>query len=125
MREKYASDKNELGKGAIFSWQFFQNSGLFGSSEITLRQLVEGCVDRPGAGDNDNIPAALEFLLVEPIDFTQSSADTIAHIGLTQLFADGNAYPIGIRAVASGIKHQMGVRLSAGLVQSLEYVVEL
>ena len=102
-----------------------KNSSLFGSFEVAFGQLLKGRVNRAGACNDHNIPTALESLLIEPVDFTQSSADTVAHVGFAQLFADGNAHPIGGSAIFSGIEHQMGVRLSAGLVKALEYVVEL
>ena len=102
-----------------------KNAGLFGGFEIAFRQLFKGRMDRPGARHDDDIPAALELFLVEPVDFTQSSADTVAHIGFPQLFADGNTHPVGGSAIFSGIEHQMAVCLSAGLVKTLEYVVEL
>ena len=125
MREKYASDKSESGKGAVFSWQFFQDAGFCGGVEITFGQFLKRRVDRAGTGYDHNIPTALELVLVEPVDFTQSSADTVAHICLTQFLADGNAHPVGGGAILSGIEHQMAVCLSAGLVKTLEYVVEL
>ena len=82
-------------------------------------------MDRTGAGNHNNIPAGQELILVEPVDFPQSSADTVSHIGLTQLFADGNAHPIGVGAVAPGIEYKMAVGLPGSPIQSLEYVVEL
>ena len=92
--------------------------------EVALSQFLKGGMDCPGAGHDYDIPAALELVLVEAVDFTQSSADAVAHICLTQLFADGNAHPIGGGAILSGIEYQMAIGLPAGSVKTLEYVVE-
>ena len=100
------------------------NACLPGGMEVALGQFLKGGMDCPGAGHDHDIPAALELVLVEAVDFTQSSADTVAYIGFTQLFADGNAHPIGAGAVASGIEYQTAVCLSARLVKTLEYVIE-
>ena len=119
------SDKSESGRGVVFSWQFFQNPRLFGGTEIAFCQLLKGRMNRPGTGYDHNIPAGLELVLIKTIDFTQSSADTVAHICLTQFFANGNAHPVGGGAVFAGIEHQITVCLSVCPIQTLEYVVEL
>ena len=105
--------------------RYYPTCSRYAYEAITKYGALKGGMDRPGACHNHNVPAALECFLVEAVDFTQSSADTVAHIGFPQLFADGNAHPIGGSAVASGIQHQMAVGLSVCLVKTLEYVVEL
>ena len=81
-------------------------------------------MDGPGPGNHHNIPTGLEFILVQTINFPQSSADPIAHHSMTQLLADGNAHPIGVGAVASGIEYQMAVGLTGSPVKPLENVVK-
>ena len=81
-------------------------------------------MDGLGSCNHNDIPTGLEPLLVEPVNFPQPSADPVAHICLTQFFADGNAHPIGGSAVFSGIEHQTGIGLTGSAVKPLEYVVE-
>ena len=88
-------------------------------------ELLEGRMDGFCPCHHHNIPTGLEPLLIEPVNFPQSSADPVAHVCLTQFFADGNSYPIGIRAIASGIEHQTGIGLTGSAVKPLEYVIEL
>ena len=52
------------------------------------------------------------------------AADPIAHVCLTQFFADGNSHPIGVRAIFSGIENQAPIGLTGSPVEPLENVVE-
>ena len=123
-REKRASDKSESGIGAVFSWLFHQNAGFFGKGEVGVRQRVEGCLDGPGADHHHDVPAGTELFLIQAVYFPDAAAGTVADVGLAQLFADGNAHPVGVRAVFPGIEYQIPVCLSAGPVQPLKDVVE-
>ena len=62
---------------------------------------------------------------MEAVDLPDAAADTVAHHGMTQLFADGDAHPVHAGAVASGVEHQKPVRLPGGAVKPLKNVIPL
>ena len=96
-----------------------QDAGFAGGSQVIFGELMEGCVDGLGPCHHHDVPAGLEQILVKTVYLPQSSAGPVAHMCLTQLFADGNAHPIGGGAVLAGIEYQTGVCLSAGAVKPL------
>ena len=104
---------------------FAQNARLTGGGEVALRQLVEGGTDGPGPGDHHNVPAGLKLIFIQTVNLPQSSADPVADVGLTQLFAYGDAHPILPGPVAPGVEHDVPVGLPSRPVEPLKYVVEL
>ena len=54
-----------------------------------------------------------------------AAAGAVAHVGFAQLFADGDAHPVPVRAVLSGVKHQKAVGNAGGAIQAPENMVEL
>ena len=87
--------------------------------------MGEGGVDGFGPGYHHNVPAGPELRFVDAVDLPQSSADPVSYMGLAQLLAHGDAHPIGVRPVFPGVKHQIAAGEALGVVQPLEYVIEL
>ena len=89
-----------------------------------MGQGLEITMDRLGPGDHDDVPAGVESVFVQPVDFPDAAAHPIADHGMPQLFADGDAHPIGGRPVGSGVKHKASVCLTLGAVKPLKDVIE-
>ena len=70
-------------------------------------------------------PAGLELFLVQAVDLPDAAAGAVAHVGLAQLLADGDAHPVSVRAVLSGVKHQQTVGNAGGAIQAPENMIEL
>ena len=102
-----------------------QDPRLFCKGEEAGRQLVKGGLHGPGPRHHHNIPAGLESVFIQAVDLPDTTAGTVAHMGLAQLFADRDAYPVPIRLVLSGVEHQKSVGEAGGVIQAPENVVEL
>ena len=125
-REKHSADRNGSAKEKALSYGILgnQNSGLPGKGEIAAGEGLEGCVDGFRPGYHHDIPAGLEFAFVQAVDLPQSSADPVANHGMPQLFAYGNAYPVGGGSVLPGVEHQTAVSLTVGVIKPPENVIQ-
>ena len=92
--------------------------------QISASQLLKIGTNGFGAGNDHNIPAGLELFLIQPVDLPDAAADSIADHSMPQLFADGDAHPIGICPVLPGIQHKIAVCLPAGTIQPLKNVIQ-
>ena len=54
----------------------------------------------------------------------EAAADAVADVGLAQLFADGDAHPIGIGPVFPCVQHQKSIAEAVGVIQPFENVIE-
>ena len=102
-----------------------QNSRFFRKGQVACRQLLKGSLHGPRPCHHHDVPAGLELFLVQAVDLPDAAAGAVAHVGFAQLFADGDAHPVSVRAVLSGVKHQKAVGNAGGVIQAPENMVEL
>ena len=101
-----------------------QDSGFVGQSQIGIDDILERCADAAASCHHHDIPAGLESAFVEAVGLPQAAADPVADHGMTQLFADGDAHPVGAGPVLPGVEYQIRIGLSGGGIQPPEYVVQ-
>ena len=101
-----------------------KDAGLFCQLQIGVGQFLKvGCNGLAACHHND-IPARLEFFLVQTVDLPETAAYPIADMGLAQLFAHSDAHTIAARSIFTGIEHQIAVGLSLSAIKPPEYVIE-
>ena len=102
-----------------------QDPGLGSQGQISADNVLERCRNTAASRHHHNIPAGLELCFIEAVYLPQAAADPIADHGMTQLFADGNAHPVGAGPVLPGVENHNGIGLSGGGIQPPEYVIKL
>ena len=103
----------------------FQNAGFFCQLQKAVGEFLKILVDGPGAGNEDDIPAGSDPVFTEPVDLPKAAADPIADHSMTQLFADGDAHPIGGSPVFPGVENEHAIGTAIGAIKPLKYVVKL
>ena len=126
--EKYTADRTGSGQekpvSLLFSLIFQQDPRFSGQGKVSSGQLLEIRADGAAAGNHHNVPAGPEQGFVEPINFPQAAADPIADHSMTQLFADGDAYPIGTSPIFPGVENHQAVGVARGGVKPPEDVIQ-
>ena len=92
--------------------------------QISVGHFLKIGTDGFGTCHDHNIPAGLEFLFIEPVNFPDTAANPIADHGMTQLFADGDTHPIGVCPILPGVQNEIAVCLPVGTIQPLKDVIE-
>ena len=82
-------------------------------------------INAPTPRYHNNVPTGSEQRFIEPIDLPQTATHTITNHRMSQLFAGGNAHPIGGSAVRSTVKHQVTVGMTGGGVQPPKNMIQL
>ena len=103
----------------------FQNAGFFCQLQKAVGEFLKILVDGPGAGNKDDIPAGGDPVFIEPVDLPKAAADPIAAHSMPQLFADGDAHPIGGSPVFPGVEDDHAIGTAIGAIKPLKYVVKL
>ena len=62
---------------------------------------------------------------MEAVYLPQAAAHPIADHSMTQLFADGDAHPIGVRPIPPGIQHKAGIGMSSGVIEPFKNMIQL
>ena len=102
----------------------YKDTGLFcqlqvGGGELSKIRMYGFC-----PGNYHNIPAGLEFFLIEAVNLPETASHTVAHMGLAQLFADGDAHTVFPRLILTGVEHQIAVGIAGGGVQAPKDMVQ-
>lgn len=84
--------------------------------QIRLFQLFIRSIYSAASCHHNEIPAWLELGFVEPVDLPQTAPYLVAHHGVTQLCADGQADAVFTCAVFAAIKHKIAVGTGFALV---------
>ena len=103
----------------------FQNAGFFCQLQKAVGEFLKILVDGPGTGNEDDIPAGSDPVFIQTIDLPKAAADPIADHSMTQLFADGDAHPIGGSPVFPGVEDDHAIGTAVGAIKPLKYVVKL
>ena len=99
-------------------------SGIGSQLQKSIGQLVEGGLDGFAPGHDHNIKAGAEPVFVQPVYFPEAAADTVADVGLSQFFTDGDTNPVDSKPVGAGIKHQIPIGLAMGPIKPLKDVIQ-
>ena len=101
-----------------------QDTGLFCQLQIGGGEFSEISMYGFCPGHYHNIPAGLEFFFIEAVNFPETAAHTVAHMGLAQFFADGDANTVFPRLIFAGVENQITVGIAGGGIQAPENVVQ-
>jgi len=89
---------------------------------VAARAGAEGV----GRGGDDKIIARDKRSLVQPVNFTQLTAQAVALHGMGQLCADGQTDAVRLRAVFPAVEHEIAVgRTLPFAVEAAEDMIEL
>jgi hypothetical protein len=81
-------------------------------------------MDGFGTGYHHNIPSLGKAVLIQTVYFPKTAAHPVTDHSMPQLFADGNAHPVGVGPIPPGVDHQAGIGLSGSAVKPLEDMVQ-
>ena len=118
---KCAFDKSGSAIKTVFS---YKDPCLICQVQISACESLEIGVHGFRPGHDHNIPAGLEFFFIQPVNLPDAAADPIADHSMPQLFADGDAHPIGVCPILPGIQHKIAVCLPVGPIQPLKNVIQ-
>ena len=104
---------------------FYKNTCLLGKGQIGVGQLFKVRINAAASCYHNNIPAGGKPLLIESVNLPQTTTHPIPDHSMSQLFAGGDAHPIGGSAVGSGIKYQIPVGMAGGGIETPENMIQL
>ena len=70
---------------------FFEQAKSAAQGEERALQPVERCIDAPASRNDNHIESGTERILMQAISLADAAARTVAHHGVSQLFADSDA----------------------------------